>query len=324
MKSREKSHKFYCSTCDYTTFKPCDFQKHCETLKHKSVTNPNFPNQILTKSRDCRAKCRANSKSFVCVCGKSYSHKSTLSAHKKTCMFENISANDLEEMIETNVTHLQNSIVNESNVTKEELLNYFIKENTEFKEILLEQHKMLMKVCEKMNPTISNSNINSNNKTFNLNVFLNEQCKDAMNITDFVDSLQLQLSDLETVGKLGFVEGISSIIIKNLKALDISKRPVHCSDSKREIMYVKDEDKWEKECQENKKIRKAIKRIAYKNTKILSEFREKHPDCGKSESKYSDHYNKLIIEAMGGKGDNDAEKEDKIIKNIAKEVIIEK
>jgi hypothetical protein len=194
-----------------------------------------------------------------------------------------------------------------------------MKENTELKTMVLD-------VCKQIQPStnIHNTNINSNNRTFNLNVFLNEQCKDAMNITDFVESLQIQLSDLENVGKVGFIEGISNIIIKNLKALDIYKRPVHCSDPKREVMYIKDEDKWEKENQENRKLRKAIKHIAYKNTKMLPEFRSKHPDCGKSESKYSDQYNKLIIEAMGGKGDNDIEKEDKIIKKIAKEVIIEK
>jgi hypothetical protein len=164
----------------------------------------------------------------------------------------------------------------------------------------------------------------SNNKTFNLNVFLNEQCKDAMNIMDFVDSLKLQLSDLESVGKLGFVEGISNIIVKNLNAMDIHKRPVHCSDSKRDVMYVKDEDRWEKENENKIKLRKAIKYIAHKNSKMLPEFKTKYPDCGQSTSKKSDQYNKLIIEAMGGSGDNDLEKEDKIIKNIAKGVIIEK
>jgi len=167
-------------------------------------------------------------------------------------------------------------------------------------------------------------NNNSHNKTFNLNVFLNEQCKDAMNITDFVDSLKLQLSDLENVGKLGFVEGISNIIVKNLNALDVHKRPVHCSDSKREVMYIKDEDKWEKENDDKVKLRKVIKKIAHKNSKLLPQFKEKHPDCNKSDSKYSDQYNKLIIEAMGGSGDNDIEKEDKIIRKIAKEVTIDK
>jgi hypothetical protein len=145
-----------------------------------------------------------------------------------------------------------------------------------------------------------------------------------MNIMDFVDSLKLQLSDLENVGKIGFVEGISNIIVKNLNSLDETKRPIHCTDSKREVMYVKDEDKWEKENQEKKKLRKAIKHIAHKNSKLLNEFKTKHPDCGKSDSRFSDQYNKLIIEAMGGKGDNDLEKEDKIIRNIAKKVVIDK
>jgi hypothetical protein len=145
-----------------------------------------------------------------------------------------------------------------------------------------------------------------------------------MNIMDFVDSLKLQLSDLENVGKLGFIEGISNIIVKNLKALDVHKRPVHCSDSKREVMYVKDENKWEKENDEKLKLRKVIKHIAHKNSKLIPEFRAKYPDCGKSDSKKSDQYNKLVIEAMGGSGDNDDEKADKIIKKIAKEVTIDK
>jgi hypothetical protein len=145
-----------------------------------------------------------------------------------------------------------------------------------------------------------------------------------MNIMDFVDSVNVQLSDLEKVGEIGYVDGISNIIVKHLKALDVEKRPVHCTDFKREILYIKDDNKWEKEEQENKKIRKAIKHIAHKNSKLLPQFREKYPDCNKSISKHCDHYNKLIIEAMGGSGDNDFEKEDKIIKNVAKEVIINK
>jgi hypothetical protein len=145
-----------------------------------------------------------------------------------------------------------------------------------------------------------------------------------MNIMDFVDSLTLQLSDLESVGKLGYVEGISNIIIKNLKEMDVHKRPVHCADKKREIMYIKDEDKWEKEDEEKNRIRKAIKRVVAKNQRLLPKFKEAHPDCGNYHSKFSDQYNKIIVESMGGSGDNDLEKEDKIIKKIAKEVLINK
>jgi hypothetical protein len=145
-----------------------------------------------------------------------------------------------------------------------------------------------------------------------------------MNIMDFVDSLQIQLSDLENVGRNGFVAGISDIILKNLKALDITQRPIHCTDQKRETLYIKDEDRWEKEGEEKKTLRKAIKKVASKKQRLIPQFKEAHPDCVKAASKFSDQYNKLVIEALGGKGDNDLEKEDKIIKNIAKEVTIDK
>ena len=117
--------------------------------------------------------------------------------------------------------------------------------------------------------------------------------------------------------------GVKNIIIKNLKDMDITERPVHCTDVKREVLYVKDEDKWDKELSEKPKIRKAIKYVAHKNARLLQEFKEKHPDCIKSESKYSDTYNKLMIEAMGGKGCDDDNKDTKIIKRLAKEVIID-
>ena len=201
-----------------------------------------------------------------------------------------------------------------------ELIMMLIKENSELKNMVLD-------VCQKIQPlnnTVNSHNINSNNKTFNLNLFLNETCKDAMNIMDFVDSLKIQLSDLENVGKLGFVNGISNIIVKNLNSLDETKRPIHCTDTKREVIYIKDEDKWEKENEEKKKIRKAIKRVASKNLNLLPKFKEVYPECSKSSSKFSDQYNKIIVESCGGAGDNDFEKEAKIIKNIAKVVSIDK
>ena len=201
----------------------------------------------------------------------------------------------------------------------EDLIQFLIKENSEFKQLLIEQHTKMIEVAK-----LSSNNYNSHNKTFNLQFFLNETCKDAMNIMDFVDSLKLQLSDLETMGRIGYIEGISNIIIKNLNLLHETKRPVHCTDTKREVMYVKDDDKWGKEMEDKQKIRKAIKHVAHKNSKMLNEFKAQHPDCDRSESKYSDKYNMLIIEAMGGRGDNDIEKEDKIIRNISKSVAIEK
>jgi len=158
---------------------------------------------------------------------------------------------------------------------------------------------------------------------FKIRVALNEACKDAMNITDFVDTIQLQLSDLERIGQVGYVEGISNIIVKNLKALDVTQRPVHCTDKKRETIYIKDENKWEKD-EEQQKMHNLVKKVASKNQRLLPKFKETHPDCNKSSSQYSDQYNKLIIEAMGGRGDNDYEKAEKIIKKIAKTVIVDK
>jgi len=170
------------------------------------------------------------------------------------------------------------------------------------------------------NGTHNTTHTNSHNKTFNLQLFLNETCKDAMNIMDFVDAIKIQLEDLVKVGEIGYVDGISNIITTNLKALDVTQRPIHCTDKKRETLYVKDEDKWEKENEEKDKIRKAIKTVSCKNISVIPEFKEKYPDCRESDSKYSDQYSKILIESMG----NDCENEDKIIKNISKNVILDK
>jgi len=286
--------KFVCKICDYETSKKSSFDKHLATDKHTVSLAGDAGDATCDKkvAKSCFLICEK--------CNKSYNSRNGLWKHKKTCMSVTSSSQSDEP-------------------SDKELIMMLIKENADLKHLVLD-------VCQKIQPlnnTVNSHNI-TNNKTFNLNVFLNETCKDAMNIMDFVDSLKIQLSDLENVGKLGFVDGISKIIVKNLNSLDETKRPVHCTDAKREVMYVKDEDKWEKENEEKKKMRKVIKHVVHKNSKLLKEYKEKHPDCEKSNSKYSDQYDKLIIEAMGGKGDNDVEKEDKIIKNIAKTVTIDK
>jgi hypothetical protein len=261
-----------------------------------------------------------SSAGFSCDCGKEYKYRQGLYSHRKTC----------KKLI--NKELLNKELINEELINEEQLNDNEIKMLTNVvldvikhnQELTHQNKELTNKLFDICKNNIPNTNINSHNKTFNLNLFLNEQCKDAMNIMDFVDSLKIQLSDLESVGKLGFVEGISNIIIKNLKALDIHKRPVHCSDSKRETIYIKDENKWEKEDDDKKKLRKAIKYIAHKNSNMLFLFKSKYPDCIYSNSNKSDQYNKLIIETMGGQGNNDTEKENKIIKNIAKETIINK
>ena len=291
-KSPKVAPKFYCKCCDYNTCKKSDYIKHLSTDKHKN--NENGSKMVVEDSEKSPKVAK-----YECECGKIYKYDSGYYRHKKNCLGENV-------------------IIDNDDPTDKELILMLIKQNSQ----LIQQNSDLVKNGTH-NTTISN-NTNSHNKTFNMQFFLNETCKDAMNIMDFVNSIKIQLCDLENVGKVGFVDGISSIIVKNLNLLDETKRPVHCADTKREVMYVKDENKWEKEDEDKKKIRKMIKYVTHKNTKLMKEFREKYQGCEKSESKYSNSYDKLIVEAFGGKGDNDEEKENKIIRKIAKVTTIDK
>ena len=295
-----------CISCDFKCSKNVDWDRHISTAKHQNRTNlNNLEQKNAEKSQSL----------FVCKnCNKSYNARNSLWYHEKKC---NTNTND---------NNLNNIDITDSNIIVQ-----LIKQNDEFKHLLveqskamIEQNKTIIELSKNSSITNNTTHTNSHNKTFNLQFFLNETCKDAMNIMDFVDSIKLQLCDLENVGKLGYVDGISKIIVRNLNSLDETKRPVHCTDTKREVMYVKDEDKWEKENENRQKMRKVIKHVTHKNSKLLKEFKTKYPGCEKSESRFSTAYDKLIIEAMGGKGDNDLEKEDKIIKNIAKGVVIEK
>jgi len=304
-KAPEISQNFYCKNCDYNTCKRSDYTKHLLTRKHKNsdISDTNRDIQVAT--------------AYTCECGKKYKHRQGLSYHKKNCYIYN------EEIIENQLT----TISSESDIKiLTNLVLDVVKQNKDLIHQNQELTNKIVDICKSglQSNTISNSNINSNNKTFNLQFFLNETCKNAMNLSDFINSIQLQLSDLENVGKLGYVDGISSIIVKNLNALDETTRPIHCTDKKRETFYIKDEDKWEKDDDEKKKIKHVINKVAYKNQYLLQKFKELHPGCNFSESKYADHYSKLVIEAMGGSGNNDKEKEEKIIRNIAKEVTISK
>jgi hypothetical protein len=280
-KTKKNEKIFCCNFCYFNTSKKTDYVRHITTQKHK--------NNVLTT--DDNGKNEKNEKKHICEnCDKEYNDRAGLWRHKKKCQ-------------ETS------AILHNNEPTDKELIMMLVKQNTELLEV----------IKNGTHNTISN-NTNSLNKTFNLQFFLNETCKDAMNIMDFVDSIKLQLTDLEKVGEIGYVEGISNIITTNLQALDVTQRPIHCTDKKRETLYIKDEDKWEKENEEKKKIRKVVKKVADKNIMLLQKFKELHPDCIKSASKFSDQYNKLIIESM----DTDKENENKIIKNITKTVTIDK
>jgi len=292
-----KNADFYCKNCDFRCSKKSNFEIHTKTKKHiYRLTGNKMENAEIKKNAECS-----------CKCGKKYATSSGLWKHKNKCFVT-------EENIE------QQNKNNKNEISQETILS-ILKQNSELQHMLIEQNKTIIELSK--NNSITYNNNNSNNKAFNLNFFLNETCKDAMNIMDFVDSIKLQLSDLERVGEVGYVEGISNIIVKNLKELDITQRPVHCTDKKRETIYIKDSDKWEKD--ENKEtMHKVIRKVASKNQRLIPKFKEAHPDCNKYHSKFSDQYNKIIVESMGGSGDNDYEKEEKIIKNVSKEVNLQK
>jgi hypothetical protein len=242
---------------------------------------------------------------FICLCGKEYNDRAGIWRHKKKC--QEIEKKEEIEEIKKEETEPNNK---EEKSNDNELLTFLLKENQEFK-------KMILDLASKTN--IINNNTTNNNK-FNLNVFLNEKCKDAMNIMDFVDSLKLTLQDLEKTAELGYVKGISNIIVNGLNQLDVHKRPIHCSDVKRETLYVKDNNIWEKENEEKKKITRAIKHISIRNAKQVGEWTKENKGYNDSSSKKNDKYLKIISEANGG----EPEEVNKIISNISSKITIDK
>ena len=296
----KSSNFFECKICNYNTCRKSQYDRHVLTDKHKLLTNPNKKVPLHH---------------FTCECGKIYKHQSTLCAHKKKCV-----KCESDSKIEINNQQPTNELV----LT---LLNQnmeLIKQNQEFKSMLIEQNNKIMEIAKEGKTTNTNCN-NNNTNNFNLQFFLNEQCKDALNIMDFINQLQVKLTDLDMVGRIGYTEGISKIFIRGLKELDIFKRPVHCSDLKRETLYVKDKDYWEKDNEDKNKMKTAIKFIAAKNFKQLNDWKEENPDSDDYDSKKHMEYHNIIIKAAGGSNNEEDDKNfNKIIKNVAKEVTIDK
>jgi hypothetical protein len=196
-----------------------------------------------------------------------------------------------------------------------------LKDNNEFKNMMLEQNKTIMSLAEKA----GTNNSYNNNKTFNLQLFLNETCKDAINLSDFVNQIQVSINDLEETGTLGYAEGISKVFIKNLNDIDYNMRPIHCSDSKREILYIKENNEWNKEDEQKSNLTKAIKQVAHKNMKQISEWQKLNPNYSNPDTKQNDRYQKIIMNSMSGSTKEESDKNyEKIAKNIVKQTIIGK
>ena len=281
--------RFYCKNCDYGTSKKSSYDNHKRSAKHVKLINNNKNMPKLCSKYICE------------YCNNMYNDRAGLWRHKKKC-----------SNIEDNIKSCNNNNQNISQITPE-LIMEILKQNTELTNKIVE-------ICKNgtHNTTLNNSN---NNNSFNLNFFLNETCKEALNISEFIQTIKLQLKDLESIDKLGYIEGISNIIIRGLKDLDVTKRPIHCSDIKRETLYVKDENVWEND-KEKDKMKNTIQHIAAKNFKQIPEWIKENPLAKDIESKKHDEYMRIVNKLSGGI--EDEKNYNKIIKKVATEVIIEK
>ena len=290
---------FYCENCDYNCCKQSDLDKHNLTLKHKKRTKDLQELKLLAE------KVLKSEHHFKCECGNEYKYRQGLYKHKKKC--------------QNNISTFQKYFS-----SNEELIQTIIKENNEFKQLLIEQNMKMIDIA-KNNTVINNTTNNTTNNNFNLQMFLNVECKDALNISDFLDSLQVQIKDLEDIGRLGYVDGISKIFLNGLNDLNINSRPIHCSDLKREVIYIKDKDVWEKENTDRDKLKLAIKTITSKNIKQIPVWQKENPDCFDSSSRKNDQYLKIVSNAMNGLTKEETDKNyDKIISKLAKETVIQK
>jgi hypothetical protein len=290
--NQKSAAKYSCNLCDYHTSKKSNYSQHVLSAKHKKA-----------ELETCRSKNQplpsVLSKKYICsICNHHYSSKSGLWKHSAKC----------KDIIETPQ--------NDSKILTD-LIMKLIEQNQE-------QGKQLVELSKNSQTNNITTN-NTNNNSFNLNVYLNDTCKDALNISEFVDSLVLSVKDLEETVRVGYANGISKIFINGLQKLDVCKRPLHCSDMKRSTLYVKNENQWIKETEDKPILTKAIKQVANKNIQNIFEWQKRNPEYRDPESKQNDRYNKLICETMSGSSTEEQLKNyEKIVSNVVKEVVIDK
>jgi len=286
--------KFYCEKCDYGTSKKSSYSNHLISAKHQKSM---VVNEIMPKL--CSK--------YVCDnCSKIYKDNSGLWRHKQKC-----------------IANSNKSLMNENKTLKE----FMLEQNQDFKNLIIELLKketINNQVNNNIN-NISNNISNCNNKAFNLNFFLNEQCKDALNINEFVESIKMNLSDLEEFAHIGYADGVSNIFVKGINALDINKRPIHCSDAKREVLYIKNNDIWVKETEDKPLVKDAIKKVAFKNIRQINEWVKDNPRCKDPTTKQFDKYNQIVMNSMSGVTEQEQKDNiEKIVRNVTKAVTIDK
>jgi hypothetical protein len=309
---------FFCDICDYVTSNKKDFNKHINTIKH--VNNK-----------------KSTEHNMVCECGKTYINRSSLFNHRKVCPMKCKDGNNLgeggyEKVVkneENLILQIQEGEKGENDesikITKDMFLK-LVNDNQEMIKIIKEQQQQINLIIPKISnvgpmTTNNNTTMNNTNNNFNLNFFLNEKCKDALNMSEFIESLKITLEDLQYSRSNGLVQGISNVMIRGLKELDIYKRPIHCTDVKRDTMYIKDKEKWEKD-EKHEKMKNTIIKIANKERNAISAWVDINPDWFDTEAKQMEYL--TLINKVCEPIENDIKNEKKIIKNIGKEIVLNK
>jgi len=290
----EKEKLYKCNFCNYRTIFKSNYIRHKLSEKHNERIVDDYK--------------------FVCLCGKAYKGRDGLWRHQQKCSFISLDGDEIyEDEDETQLQGLVKTLINQNT----ELQKTLVEESKEFRDTIVTMQQQQVQ----QQPTI----INTQNNTFNLQFFLNETCKDAMNLDDFVDSIQVTIEDLKILGKKGYVEGMSNLFIKNLEELDISQRPLHCSDEKRESIYIRDKKSWKKENDQKNHLTRIATDICRINTIALqNDYQKMYPHClTDRKSKEHEEYGKIAYEAFGGKLDIDKANK-KLFRNIMKAAVIKK
>jgi len=305
----KSSIKFICKTCDYSTCKNSQYERHLSTRKHKRMTLNDGPGQVTGQT-------------YPCLCGKQYRFRQGLFNHKKTCTLD-----EPKNVIHHKTDNLESSNIIDS-ITDTNTILLLLKQNQEFKQLMIEQHaeNMLLQkeLINKVNTNTIVNNTTNNNQKFNLNFFLNDTCKDAMSITDFLRNLNVHIDELEYIGNHGYVNGMTKMIMDRLKDMDITKRPIHCTDIKRETMYIKDDAGWSKDTDELTKLRKILSRISMNNYRTVPVWRTAHPDCEVMETRTYEFCYKMMRAILGDVEEEQIKLDNKIIKTLAKELFVQK
>ena len=295
---------FECFKCDFKCLKKGDWNRHLLTQKHKYEPNEPEVTSLVAEKGNYN----------TCICGQIFNSRTTTWRHKKKC--NKIPQENAENNMTMTITEKEPSPTN----LTEDMIMKLLNQNSELIKLL--ETQMSKNVLTNNNNVVVNNN---NNNTFNLNIYLNETCSEALNLNEFVNLLEVKLNDLEETAKIGYTQGVSRIFINGLNSLEEKKRPIHCSDLKREVLYIKNNDEWKKEDEGKTALLNAIKNVSRKNIRQISEWQKKYPEFKDIESKENEMYQKMLCGAMGGSTDEEQNNNlSKIIRNITRSVVIEK